>query len=82
MEIEEIQELITSTYAHIRHVFREANQLADKMANEAYNQQGLIQWENFQQLSGACKGILNADKSRIPTLRIKTRRIFTLDAQD
>ncbi|XP_049375474.1 uncharacterized protein LOC125840545 [Solanum verrucosum] len=62
-EMEEIQEIIENIQADITHVFREANQLADKLVNEAYTHTGLKQWEKFQQLSGECKSILNADKS-------------------
>ncbi|XP_015160257.1 14.7 kDa ribonuclease H-like protein [Solanum tuberosum] len=35
-EIEEIQEIIENIQADITHVFREANQLVDKLVNEAY----------------------------------------------
>ncbi|WMV38798.1 hypothetical protein MTR67_032183 [Solanum verrucosum] len=74
-EMEEIQEIIENIQVDTTHVFREANQLADKLVNEAYTHTGLKQWENFQQLSSECKSILKADKPGIPTLRIKTRKI-------
>ncbi|KAG5612985.1 hypothetical protein H5410_024266 [Solanum commersonii] len=62
-EMEEIQEIIENIQTVITHVFREANQLVDKLVNEVYTHTGLKQWENFQQLSGECKSILKADKS-------------------
>jgi len=74
-EIQEIQELLTSTFAQIQHVFREANKLADKLANEACEQMNAIQIYIFQQLSVECRGIVNMDKAEIPSLRIKTRKI-------
>lgn len=74
-EILEIIELISSTQAKIQHVFREANKLADKLANEAFEQTNAIQIHVFQQLSVECRGIVNMDKAEIPSLRIKTRKI-------
>lgn len=74
-EIGEIQKLIGPTHAIIKHDFREANQLADEMANEPYMQQKRRKWLNIEQLSVECRRILNIDKANIPTLRIKTRRI-------
>ncbi|KAK4724581.1 hypothetical protein R3W88_027360 [Solanum pinnatisectum] len=73
--IQEIQELQQHAQAHIQHVFREANNLADKLANEACDLEGKIQTQTYQQLSGACKGILNTDKAQISSLRIRTRKI-------
>ncbi|KAH0665054.1 hypothetical protein KY285_026260 [Solanum tuberosum] len=82
-EIENIQELAKDMNVSINHVFREANQLADKIANEAYKQQGKMEWHNFHQLPVECKKILNADKSGIPTLRIKKGKSkCRLDIQD
>ncbi|WMV24738.1 hypothetical protein MTR67_018123 [Solanum verrucosum] len=73
--IEEIQELVQITQSSIKHIFREVNNLEDKMANEAYNHEELVQYQSFNQLSVECKHILNTDKTQIPMLRIKTRRI-------
>ncbi|WMV54330.1 hypothetical protein MTR67_047715 [Solanum verrucosum] len=73
-EIENIQEIAKDMNVSINHVYREANQLADKIDNEAYKQ-GRMEWHNFQQLPVECKRILNAEKLGIPMLRIKTRKI-------
>jgi len=54
-----------STQAQIQHVFREANRLADKLANEACE----------QETAGECRGIVNTDKAEITSLQIKTRKI-------
>ncbi|KAH0650294.1 hypothetical protein KY284_030206 [Solanum tuberosum] len=74
-EIEEIHILQGTTHAIIVHGYREVNQLADTMANEAFMQQEGIKWNNFNQLTVDCKRIINMDKIGMPTLRIKTRRI-------
>ncbi|KAG5605695.1 hypothetical protein H5410_027187 [Solanum commersonii] len=58
-KIQEIQELLASTQAQIQRVFREANKLANKLANEALE----------------CRGIMNMDKAEIPSILIKTRKI-------
>ncbi|KAK4711105.1 hypothetical protein R3W88_005618 [Solanum pinnatisectum] len=46
-EMEEIQEIIENIQVDITHFFREANQLADKLVNEAYTHIGLKQWGEF-----------------------------------
>ncbi|KAK6792023.1 hypothetical protein RDI58_011104 [Solanum bulbocastanum] len=74
-EILEIIKLISSTQTKIQHVFREANKLADKLANEAFEQTNAIQIHAFQQLPVECGGIVNMDKAEIPSLGIKTRKI-------
>ncbi|KAK4708884.1 hypothetical protein R3W88_029809 [Solanum pinnatisectum] len=74
-KIQEIQELLPHVQANIQHVFREANQLADRLANEACDQNGKIQAQAYQQLSGACREILNTNKAQISSLRIRTRKI-------
>ncbi|KAK4736948.1 hypothetical protein R3W88_000645 [Solanum pinnatisectum] len=80
-EIEEIQELLVSTEAYVKDIYRKANQLADALANEAYNQPGVSQWSHFHQLTRICKGVVNADKSGVPILRIKTRKIKIQESQ-
>ncbi|KAK4716420.1 hypothetical protein R3W88_014758 [Solanum pinnatisectum] len=49
-EMEEVQEIMQDIQARIKHVFREANQLVEKLVNETYIQHGIKQWTNFQQL--------------------------------
>jgi len=73
--IKEIQELMLITHSSIKHVFREANKLADMLANEVYEHETLIEIQSSNQLSVESKQILNIDKAQLPTLRIKTRRI-------
>lgn len=47
----------------VKHAFREANQLADKLANLALENQAIIQAHHFRELPVACRGILNMDKA-------------------
>lgn len=56
-------------------MFQEANRLADRLANEACEQETAVHIHTFQQLSGECRGIVNTDKAKIPSLQIKTRKI-------
>ena len=52
IQIEEIKQLIRQLQIMIKHLFREANQLVDKLANVVFDQQIpqlLIIFHNFQQ---------------------------------
>ncbi|WMV43391.1 hypothetical protein MTR67_036776 [Solanum verrucosum] len=66
----------------IQHIFREANQLADYIANTAINQEGIQLFHSFSQLTSMGRKILNMDKSGVPTIRIKTRKILTRNAKN
>ncbi|WMV51941.1 hypothetical protein MTR67_045326 [Solanum verrucosum] len=59
------------------HTFREGNQLADHLANEAFNHAVKVQYHNFNQLPCVARKILNMEKSQIPSLRISTKPIYT-----
>lgn len=63
------------TQAKIMHVFKEAHQLVDKLANQALYQGGSTQCHKFQDLPIKCRKIFNIDKEQIFTLNIKVRRI-------
>lgn len=54
MATSRMQDLIQSTQAHIQHILREANQLVDKLTNEACDQIRRIQVLSFQKLSYEC----------------------------
>ncbi|WMV58642.1 hypothetical protein MTR67_052027 [Solanum verrucosum] len=73
--IEEIQKYMETTHAQIKHTFREGNGLANFLANHAMNYKGLIQYTTFLKLPIQVRKILNNDKSQLPNMRIKTRRI-------
>ncbi|KAH0636108.1 hypothetical protein KY290_036536 [Solanum tuberosum] len=74
-QIEEIKHHINESRCIMKHVFREANQVADKLANITLNQQIPITVSNFTQLPKECRVLMNIDKAQISTLRIKTMRI-------
>ncbi|KAH0725552.1 hypothetical protein KY284_001417 [Solanum tuberosum] len=67
-KIEEIKEIASQV---IIHIFREANQLADFIANIAIDQEGIQQFHSFIQLRSMEKTILNMDKSQLPTIRVR-----------
>lgn len=50
-EVEEIKHQIQQQKIHILHIFREGNQLADYLANEAVNEPRTLIYYNFKQLS-------------------------------
>lgn len=64
---------------HIQHimqdVFREVNQLADALINKTFGQQRKISIQTENQLARTCRGINRLDRSQMPNLRIKTRKI-------
>ncbi|KAH0661911.1 hypothetical protein KY284_026842 [Solanum tuberosum] len=74
-KIEDIQRSITSRQVHVKHMFREANNLADYLANAALDQTETVQAHGFYDLSSKGRRIINTEKHKIPSLRIKTRRI-------
>ncbi|XP_049394714.1 uncharacterized protein LOC125859004 [Solanum stenotomum] len=49
------------------HTFREGNQFADHLANEAFNHAVKVQYHNFNQLPSVARKILNMEKSQIPS---------------
>lgn len=65
----------------IQHIFREANHLADYIANTTMDQEGIQQFHSFSQLASMGRKILNMDKSGVPTIRTKTRKILTNNAK-
>lgn len=66
--VEEIQEHIRTQQIHIKHIFKEKNQLADYVAHLAINQLQSIQFNTFNQLPFKAKGILNLNKLQVPTI--------------
>jgi len=75
--IEDIHDIVIQLNVHVQHIFREANQLADYIANTTINKKDKHGYHHFSHLPSLGKKILNIDKQQIPTLRIKTRRIIS-----
>lgn len=76
-KVEDIQQVIQKINVQVWHVFREANQLADFIANTAINSEQKLTFQQFNQLPSKGKKILNIDKQQVPSVRIKTRRIYS-----
>ncbi|KAH0746243.1 hypothetical protein KY285_007900 [Solanum tuberosum] len=79
--VEEIHEMMEISNTQIRHIYREANQLADFITNTAIDQEGKLQYHGFYQLPSKARGILNMDKQQIAAIRIRTRRINITNSQ-
>ncbi|KAH0757706.1 hypothetical protein KY290_021199 [Solanum tuberosum] len=84
-ELSEILEdaiaMIEQEGIQVKHVFREGNQLADALANNAHNHTEKQVYNQFNQLPVICRKILNMDKRQVMSLRIKTRKIKTTTNQ-
>jgi len=74
--IKDIQEIMPHMVVTIKHIFREANQLADYITNVAINKVGKQHFQNFNQLTSMGRRILNIDKQQIPSIKVKTRKIY------
>ncbi|KAH0755025.1 hypothetical protein KY290_025295 [Solanum tuberosum] len=75
-KMEDIQEIIQQLNVEVCHVFREANQLADFIANTTINTEQKMIFQYFHQLPSLGKKILNIDKHQVPSIRIRTRKIY------
>ncbi|KAH0712341.1 hypothetical protein KY285_007894 [Solanum tuberosum] len=73
--MEDIHNMLGKITVNVRHIFREANQLADCIANSAVNTEDKQIFLNFQQLPSKGRKLLNIDKYQVPSVRIKTRKI-------
>ncbi|KAK4718726.1 hypothetical protein R3W88_017064 [Solanum pinnatisectum] len=73
--MEDIHNTLGKITVNVRHIFREANQLADCIANSAVNTEDKQIFLNFQQLPSKGRKFLNIDKYQVPSVRIKTRKI-------
>ena len=73
IQIEEIKQLIRQLQIMNKHLFREANQLVDKLANVVLDQPITLVVDNFSQLPIECRKLLNSDTAQISNLRIRAR---------
>jgi len=58
-KVEDIQAILKQINVQVWHVFREANQLADAIANAAINTEHKLVFQHFHQLPSLGKRILN-----------------------
>lgn len=70
--VEDVWHYTESSNIRIMHTYREANYLADHIANIGITIQDKHQVWTFQSLPSLARRILNADKHQIPSLRITT----------
>lgn len=75
--MEEIHDMVGKVTVQVSHIFREANQLADYIANSVINKEEIKTFQNFIHLPSLGRRILNIDKQQIPSIHIKKRRINT-----
>ncbi|XP_070022747.1 uncharacterized protein [Nicotiana sylvestris] len=68
---EGITQMRSTTNININHCYREANQLADRLAKLANKAQNGAFFFSSQQLPKAAKGPFLLDKSQVPSIRIK-----------
>ncbi|WMV09739.1 hypothetical protein MTR67_003124 [Solanum verrucosum] len=61
-KIEEIQKAITGKQVKMKHIFREANSLADYLANIGIEQVETVKAQSFYNLSSRGRRIINVDK--------------------
>ncbi|WMV45805.1 hypothetical protein MTR67_039190 [Solanum verrucosum] len=73
--MEDIHNMLGKITVNVRHIFREANQLAACIANSVGNTEYKQIFLNFQQLPSKGRKLLNIDKYQVPSFRIKTRKI-------
>lgn len=71
--MEDILKIMDCSTVIIRHVYKEANQLADNIANSAFYTSHNQQFRTFMDLPSLARRILNIDKHQISSIRISTK---------
>ncbi|XP_075101931.1 uncharacterized protein LOC142177353 [Nicotiana tabacum] len=74
----EVKMLVEQKGLIIRHCFREANQVVDKMASLSHQLEEVYIFTYFDTLPRQVKGLLNVDRWQIPAFRVKKRRPSTI----
>ncbi|XP_060170788.1 uncharacterized protein LOC132601740 [Lycium barbarum] len=79
--ISKIQTLIQGRGITIQHCFREANQVADKLASLSHHLQETHIYTSFDIMPRQIKGLLNVDRWQLPTFRARGKRpgVLTLE---
>ncbi|KAH0781476.1 hypothetical protein KY290_001074 [Solanum tuberosum] len=73
---DDLKREMTKIEVTIQHIYREGNKLADYLANLAINASEMKTFRSFEQLPSMGRKIMNMEKSQIPALRVRTRKIF------
>lgn len=73
--IERANEWMQAIQVEITHTIGESNMVADYITNLAYEHEGTMHFNNFQELPIRGKQPINNDKSEIPYIRVRNRRI-------
>ncbi|XP_070036476.1 uncharacterized protein [Nicotiana tomentosiformis] len=72
--VQDIKKLINRQDIFTNHCFREANQVADRMASLSHNQENQYICTNFCSLPSQIKGLLNTYRWQMLSFRVKKRR--------
>ncbi|WMV08973.1 hypothetical protein MTR67_002358 [Solanum verrucosum] len=73
---DELKREMTKIEVTIQHIYREGNKLADYLVNLAINASEKKTFRSFKQLPSIGRKIINMEKSQIPVLRVRTKKIF------
>uniref|UniRef100_A0A0V0H336 Putative ovule protein n=1 Tax=Solanum chacoense TaxID=4108 RepID=A0A0V0H336_SOLCH len=74
-KIENISDRLHQLNSQVKHKFREGNSVADVLANTVIEIQSTDEYHSFQELPINIRKLINMDKSQIPSLRIRSRKI-------
>lgn len=73
-EVKELNRLKELTGFDLGHCFREANQVADKLAELSHSQTYYQLFHNFEDLPRQVKGLLNMDRWGLPSMRTTRKK--------
>ncbi|WMV46716.1 hypothetical protein MTR67_040101, partial [Solanum verrucosum] len=74
--VREIKKAVSKQGVKLQHIFRERNQLAYYLANNAEQKGRRMEFQSFKELPIKGRKILIAEKYQIPTIRVRTRKII------
>lgn len=73
--------MIESRNLQIIHTYREANYLADHMANIAIDSNSMYKFWGFGELPSSARRLVNIDKQQIPLVRVRRNKGPTKENQ-
>ncbi|WMV25103.1 hypothetical protein MTR67_023354 [Solanum verrucosum] len=84
MEIKRIRMLMKDKEVTVEHILREGNQLADFFTNHIFCFAGTqkLSYSNFQDIPSEARGIINTEKAKLPSLRIRRYQNGNFDNHD